>query len=458
MNGVVNKTFRFELGGSAEYYINQMKEKFEYKEDEVFIMPDGTPIDPNLWLERRKWLFFEKKYHYNLNMMNTLARLVTIAALFKENKNRETVNSREANVNQFEQDHGNVSNSFFNDMFNTTIARQQQSEPSTTTTTFSSSSSSCPVYKKEEFNRNMREKKIQLDERLKVYLELEPHKKEFYEAEYQKALNSEVQEYHRLIRECERKEEIRKGKQHVTTIMDLESIPINNQEQRQNQDNNNNRPEKFQKIDQPFKPGPSKASVMGEHHSINNSQNNPFRNEQEQNINVDADENIYRQNNNNNNASSNLSTEVQTDKPYFHVRSEGELNKCVDSFYHQYEKEKQEKERLLERLVQLEKEKNDLAQMACKDVEQITNQRDTLQKIIDENNNTNENDTPSVCSSSDDTLRSDHSSNNNNSTNSKRKRRGRPTNAEQLQNEPKNNGDKSGGGKSMFSYFSKDKI
>jgi len=120
MNGVVNKTFIFELGGSAEYYINQIKEKFEYKEDEVFIMPDGTPIDPNLWLERRKWLVFSKKYHYNLNIMNTLARLVTIAALFKENKNKETVNSRENNVHQFEQQHGNVSESFFDDMFTTT--------------------------------------------------------------------------------------------------------------------------------------------------------------------------------------------------------------------------------------------------------------------------------------------------------------------------------------------------
>lgn len=49
--------------------------------------------------------------------------------------------------------------------------------------------------------------------------------------------------------------------------------------------------------------------------------------------------------------------EVQTDRPYFNVDSQGQLNKCIDSFYQQYEKEKLKKEQLLERLNQFEKEK-----------------------------------------------------------------------------------------------------
>jgi len=319
----------------------------------------------------------------------------------------------------------------------------------------------------------MRERKIQLDERLKVYLELEPHKKEFHQAEYQKALDSELQEYHRLLRECEqttqekqRRDEIRRGKQPINNINENEAAV--------------NRPGKYPRIGgesssqtQEFVPGPSKASVMGHHnHNNNNNQkNSPFRNEQEMEINVDKENNNNNNassfsstniNNNNNStnpillpSSSNSSTEIQTDAPYFHVQSEGQLNKCVDSFYKQYEKEKQEKEQLLEKLKQIEKEKNDLVQMAYKDLEKVVHEKNELQKIIDENNLNNNNNlnerAPSICSS-EDTLNSlSHSSNN--SEKIKRNRKRRPTMAESLEiqkNDKSNN-------RSMFNFFSLDK-
>lgn len=51
-------------------------------------MPDGTPIEENLWNERRK-------YYFNINVMNILARSVTTTALLKEKKEGKLINSKE---------------------------------------------------------------------------------------------------------------------------------------------------------------------------------------------------------------------------------------------------------------------------------------------------------------------------------------------------------------------------
>jgi len=69
-----------------------------------------------------------------------------------------------------------------------------------------------------------------------------------------------------------------KGKQRIN-----ENIQINQENEAVN------RPGKYPRIEQQeFVPGPSKASVMGNHIDHNNNKDGPFRNEQEVNIHVDS--------------------------------------------------------------------------------------------------------------------------------------------------------------------------
>ena len=348
MKNVLNKSFIFEKGAEAERYINLIRYRYEYKEDEKFIMPDGTEIEEKLWIDRRKWIADEHQYYYNLNVMNILARLVTIAAFHKSNQKKETVNAKQSDAQRFEQQHGagflqNIPESFFTS--GNIFPEQHQTTTQQNIPIPQSYIYPQPSFDMEKFkiDQTWEIKKTELKSILDTALQFDnPQNAEKHRSDYKNIFNAELQKYNQAIlnyeREKQRKDEIRRGKQRIT--------PINNA-------NENNRPEKYTRIEerqQEFVPGPSKASVMG--HS--------FQNKEEINIDVD------QENNNDNNSSSSSSTaitntdniptipltlpqsvvvssEIQTDRPYFHVQSEGQLNKCVDSFYKQYEKKNKKK-------------------------------------------------------------------------------------------------------------------
>lgn len=114
MSGLINKTYQFDTGGKAEFFIRDVKNYFEYKEDEKFILPDETAIPDELWKYRRQWNVLEGQYDYNLVTINILARLVAISAAYKMKKKAENLNSNQTQM--YEYDH-----KFGTDLFSSTF-------------------------------------------------------------------------------------------------------------------------------------------------------------------------------------------------------------------------------------------------------------------------------------------------------------------------------------------------